>query len=127
MRLPPGLCPGPHSGEATFITILTPRAVPGRKSMALLVAGSLAGRTFLINKRNVAYINIAWPFHSHVYLIFTIFKPKILSKVGMFNTTPNLQIESKCTLQNIARTVHALTVALTVLSPPVGHGVPRPP
>ena len=50
----------------------------------------------------------------------------------MFNNTPYLQNESKCTLQNPERCMHVCPmppVALTVLSPAVGHGHsgPRPP
>jgi len=85
--------------------LLTPTSVvPGRKSIALLVPRSLAGRTFLVNKRNATYFNMSS--QSHLYLIGLVTIWKILSKVDTFNTTLNLQNESTCILQNQARCMH---------------------
>ena len=73
--------PAPGAPDPTvekLHVLLTPSsAVPCRKSrpIALLIgptylilAGCLAGRTFLVNKSNVAYFYIACPSQPHVYL-----------------------------------------------------------
>ena len=102
-------------------TLLTPSsAVPCRKSrpIYLLVVPPVWLAAFLVNKRNVAYFNIAWSFQSYVYLIGLFTISKVLSKVDMYaKFTKWIKMYS-----TKSDTVHALTVALTVLSPAVGHG-----
>jgi len=70
MRLPPGQAPDP-TVEKLHVSLTPSSAVPCKsRHIALLVgptyniAGCLADQTFLVNKRNVAYFNIACPSQS---------------------------------------------------------------
>ena len=133
MRLPPGLCPGPHSGLVEKLHVLqTPSgAVPCRKSrpIALLVDPTyswLSGRTFLVNKRNVAYFNIACPSHSHVYLHLQYLRywVKLTCLIIRYIYKTNQSV-----LYKIRHGACTNSCPITVLLPAVGHGHggPRPP